>query len=435
MGHQSDISPAQQLADDDLARRSRLSGVAYLTLFAIIIFFTPYAGDHPLAVSLVSALIVFSAVARALLIFQFNRLYPRNPSLWLHCFTLLSLALATTWGLFCAHAVLHYSLQWTAMLTLLSTAGIASGAITTLSIRKSLTIAFLTLLLLPPTVASIAVQTRESFAVTLMFITYYAFMFVVARNIHSAYWRAMNNSLLLDRRSRELEASNRELESYSYSIAHDLRTPLRSIIGFSQILRDRLDHRVSAEEADLLERIVNAGKRMAALIDDILQLSRITRRDLQTRNLDLSELARTQAAALTRAEPQRSVDIRIQPGLRAMADPRLISVALQNLFENAWKFTRERERAEICFSANQHEERTVYCLSDNGMGFDMVHAGKLFKPFERLQSQEEFSGTGIGLATVQRVIQRHGGQIWAESAPGQGSRFYFTLESLPEAPG
>ncbi len=435
MDHKPSHTSSEYLADDDLARRSRMSGVAYLVLFGIIIFFTPYADDHPWATRLVSALILLSALARALLIFRFDRLYPRNPSLWLHCFTVFSLALAATWGLFCAHTVLHYSLQWTAMLTLLSTAGIASGAITTLSIRKPLSIAFLTLLLLPPTIASVVLPTRESSAVTLMFVSYYVFMFIVATNIHAAYWRAINNALLLDSRSRELEASNQELESYSYSIAHDLRTPLRSIIGFSQILQDKLGERLSDDETDLLDRIVKGGKRMAALLDDILQLSRITRRELAVKNIDLSALAQAQVAALRQAEPQRSVDIQIQPGMRATADPRLLAVALQNLLENAWKFTGHQESAEISFSCEKSGQQTLYCLSDNGVGFDMIHAGKLFKPFERLQPQDEFPGTGIGLATVQRVIQRHGGDIWVQSSPGEGSRFYFTLEGKPTPTG
>ncbi len=421
-------APSRQLADYDLARRSRLSGVVYLTLFGIIMVSTPYAHDHSAIAVVVGTSVLLSAVFRSWLIFRLVTLYTASPDRWLRWFTLFTLLLAGTWGLFCAHAVVNYGLGWTAMLALLSTAGISAGAITTLSVRRNLIMAFLALLLLPPTATAALLQTKESYAITLMFLTYCAFMFGVAKGINREYWKALNNALLLDQRARELEVSNQELESYSYSIAHDLRTPLRSIIGFSQILKQDLRENLAPSQRDDLERVINAGKHMAKLIDDILELSRITRRDLEYSEIDLSRLVQAQVDALMQTEPDRAINCKIQPGLRARGDSRLLTIAVQNLMENAWKFTGKNGHAEIVFNATRKDNETVYCLCDNGVGFDMAHAGKLFRPFDRLHTREEFPGTGIGLATVKRIILRHGGRIWAESAPGKGACFYFTLE-------
>ena len=313
------------------------------------------------------------------------------------------------------------------MLTLLSTAGISAGAITTLSIRRHLVLIFLSLLLLPATAAVAVLQTRESVAITLMFLTYCAFMAVVANRIHNEYWGALKNSALLDQRARELEASNQELESYSYSIAHDLRTPLRSIIGFSQILLEDAHEKCSKAERNHLERVVNAGKHMAQLIDDILELSRITRKELDNGQTNLSELADSHARLLVSQQPERSVEFRIEPELLTSGDASLLSIALQNLLDNAWKFTANETHAEISFSAFHENNETVYRVCDNGVGFDMAYAEKLFKPFDRLHNGTDFPGTGVGLATVQRIILRHGGRIWADGGVGKGACFYFTL--------
>jgi len=286
---------------------------------------------------------------------------------------------------------------------------------------------FLSLLLLPPTAAAAFLQTRDSYAITLMFLTYCTFMFGVARRINKEYWDALHNTVLLDQRARELEASNQELESYSYSIAHDLRTPLRSIIGFSQLLLEDSREKLGEDERNDLGRVISAGKHMAQLIDDILELSRITRGDLVYRVTDLSEIVQQLAQQLADENPKRSVTFQIQPGLRPMGDPNLLNIALHNLISNAWKFTANRDNAEIVFNSKQEDNEIVYCLCDNGVGFDMAYADKLFKPFNRLHSEAEFPGTGVGLATVQRIILRHGGQIWAEGAPEKGACFYFSL--------
>ena len=424
----------RHLADKDLARRSQASGLVYLTLYAIIIIFTPYANDH-LTVTVLAGLVIFTAVVlRTWLILKFSTMYQLSPDTWLAGFSSLTLLLGGVWGAFCAYAVLNYGLEWTAMLTLLSTAGLSAGAITTLSIRRSLVMGFLSLILLPPTAAAAFLQTTETYAITLMFLTYVVFMFGIARRINKEYWDALHNTVLLDQRARELEASNQELESYSYSIAHDLRTPLRSIIGFSQILFEDGREKFSDSEKDDLKRVIKAGKHMAQLIDDILELSRVTRRDLVYRETDLSEIAQEFARQLANEAPSRSVTFRIQPGLRTMGDPRLLNITLHNLINNAWKFTENTDDAEIVFSSKKEDNEVVYCLCDNGAGFDMAYADKLFKPFNRLHSEAEFAGTGIGLATVQRIILRHGGQVWAEGAPDKGACFYFTLrqEMKPE---
>lgn len=416
------------LADSDLAHRSKPSGLVYLLLYGVVVVSTPYAREHTTFATAVGAVLFLAAALRALLIFRFERLYSPDPDRWLMWFSLFTLLTAGTWGLFCAHTVFYYGLEWTAMLALLSTAGISAGAITTLSIRRRLIMAFLALLLLPPTAAAAFLHTTESFAITFMFLTYFAFMFSVAKSINREYWKALNNTLLLDSRARELEVSNQELESYSYSIAHDLRTPLRSIIGFSQILREELHEKLAPSEKDDLERVIGAGKHLSKLIDDILELSRITRRDLEHGEIDLSILVNEQMDAFAKSEPERSVSCTVQPGLRAVGDPRLLTIALQNMIENAWKFTRNSNDAKIVFNASSRDNETVYCLCDNGVGFDMAYSNKLFKPFERLHRQKDFTGTGVGLATVQRIILRHGGRIWAEAAPGKGACFFFTLK-------
>jgi len=416
----------QHLADKDLARRAQASGLVYVALYAIIITFTRYANDHRTIAVLAGLTIVVAATLRTWMILKFNTLYKLNPGAWLAGFSALTLLLAGVWGVFCAHTVVDYGLELTAMLTLLTTAGISAGAITTLSIHRDLIMVSLALLLLPPTVAAL-LQTTETLAISLLFLTYSIFMFGVARRIHKEYWDALHNTVLLDQRARELEASNQELESYSYSIAHDLRTPLRSIIGFSQLLlQDGRDKFEKSEKNDL-ERIISAGKHMAQLIDDILELSRITRRDIVNRETDLSEIAQQLAQQLTDEYPGHSVTFQIQPGLRTMGDPGLLNIALHNLISNAWKFTANTDNARIVFNSKKEDNETVYCLSDNGVGFDMAYADKLFRPFSRLHDEAEFPGTGIGLATVQRIIFRHGGRIWAEGAPDKGACFCFSL--------
>ena len=227
----------------------------------------------------------------------------------------------------------------------------------------------------------------------------------------------------------QLEVSNRELESFSYSVSHDLRAPLRAIDGFSQILLEDHAGGLNAEGRDSLQRVRAAAHRMGALIDDLLKLARVTRAELNREEVDLSALAQDVAAELRNRDSQRQVDLEIAPGLRAQADPRLLRIALENLLSNAWKFTGGRDDAQIAFGRLEHEGTPAYFVRDNGVGFDMTYAGKLFGAFQRLHDAREFPGTGVGLATVQRVIHKHGGRIWAQAAPEKGATFYFTLQA------
>ncbi|MFP2910652.1 sensor histidine kinase [Pyxidicoccus sp. 3LFB2] len=229
-------------------------------------------------------------------------------------------------------------------------------------------------------------------------------------------------------RTQELTLANRELESFSYSVSHDLRAPLRAVDGFSQALAEDEGDRISQEGHEHLRRLRAAATRMGQLIDDLLRLSRLSRAELTREPVDLSAMAREVGDVLQRAEPARDATFDITPGLTTRGDARLLRVVLENLLGNAWKFTSQRSGARIEFFAESRDGRPHYCVRDNGVGFDMTYAGKLFSPFQRLHRPTEFPGTGIGLATVQRIIHRHGGDITAESVPDGGATFRFTLE-------
>jgi len=228
-------------------------------------------------------------------------------------------------------------------------------------------------------------------------------------------------------RTVELEAANRELEAFSYSVSHDLRAPLRSLDGFSHILLDEYAERLDEEGRDFLKRLRNATQTMGQLIDALLQLSRVTRSEMSRQAVDLTAIARQIAEDLQRTHPERHVEFRIGEGLVAQGDPRLIHAVLQNLIGNGWKFTARREQAVIEFDRGQKNGVHAFFVRDNGAGFEMQYANKLFGAFQRLHTVAEFEGNGIGLATVQRIIRRHGGNVWAEGAPDQGATFYFTL--------
>ncbi len=223
------------------------------------------------------------------------------------------------------------------------------------------------------------------------------------------------------------EAASRELETFSYSVAHDLRTPLRSIDGFSQALLEDFGDQLGAVGVGHLNRVRAAAQRMATLIDDLLMLSRVTRSELKRSHVDLGELFRTSLATLQRLDPDRRVAIEISGELLASADVQQLAIAFDNLCGNAWKFTSKRADARIELGSHVEHGSRVFFVRDNGVGFDMQYAGKLFGVFQRLHSDSEFPGTGIGLATVQRIIRRHGGRIWATGEVGHGAMFSFTL--------
>jgi PAS domain S-box-containing protein len=228
-------------------------------------------------------------------------------------------------------------------------------------------------------------------------------------------------------RTRELEAANRELEAFSYSVSHDLRAPLRTIDGFGKALLEDYAGVLDEEGRHLLARVRAGTQRMAQLIDDLLKLSRITRSDLQRVPVDLSALVEGAVAAWRQQDPARQVETVVRPGLVVEGDPALLRVAVDNLVGNAWKFTRQRDVARIEFGADVRDGETVYYVRDNGAGFDMSYTNKLFVPFQRLHRAAEFEGSGIGLATVHRIVQRHGGRIWADGRVGEGAAFFFTV--------
>jgi PAS domain S-box-containing protein len=228
-------------------------------------------------------------------------------------------------------------------------------------------------------------------------------------------------------RTAQLEATNHELEAFSYSISHDLMAPLRSIDGFSHILLEDYADELDDEGKDYLSRVRAASQHMGQLIDALLKLSRTARSELSREKVDLSALAENIAQELRDSQPERQVEFDIANGLSVDGDAWLLRIALENLLANAWKFTGQRSRARIEFGASKYEGTFVYFVRDNGAGFDMSYADKLFGAFQRLHSTNEFPGTGIGLATVQRIIHRHGGRVWAEGYLGQGATFYFTL--------
>jgi PAS domain S-box-containing protein len=231
----------------------------------------------------------------------------------------------------------------------------------------------------------------------------------------------------LKRRSSELEASNKELEAFSYSVSHDLRAPLRSITGFSAILLEDYGEKLDREGQQYLKKIQDSGELMGQLMDDLLKLSRVTRSDLSMEKLDLSGMAQEIISDLEATEPKRKVKVTTAPNMIAEGDKNLLSLVLQNLLGNAWKFTSKTVEPRIEIGIIEHKDKQAFFVRDNGSGFDMVYANKLFQPFQRLHKASEFAGTGIGLATVQRIIRRHGGEVWAEGKVGQGATFYFTL--------
>jgi len=230
-------------------------------------------------------------------------------------------------------------------------------------------------------------------------------------------------------RTRQLESINKELEAFSYSVSHDLRAPLRSIDGWSLALYEDYNDTLDEKGKGFIDRVRKESQRMGHLIDDLLQLSRVTRSEMHRIDVDLSSLANTIASRLLETYPDRKIEMVIRPGLVATGDPVMIEVMLTNLLDNACKFTRKQQEAKIEFGQAEPDPEHPYFVRDNGVGFDMTYAGKLFTAFQRMHKQSEFPGTGIGLATVQRIVHRHGGRIWAEARPSEGATFYFTLDS------
>jgi two-component system sensor histidine kinase/response regulator len=226
---------------------------------------------------------------------------------------------------------------------------------------------------------------------------------------------------------RDLEHKNRELESFSYAVSHDLRAPLRRIDSFSKAVVESQADRLEPMGKHFLERVREASQQMSQLIDDVLYLSRVTRAEIREHEVDLSGLVNLLLERMREAEPDRQVEIKVRPGIVVLGDGQLLRIAIQNLLDNAWKFTGREPAARIEFGTSTAGGEQAYFVRDNGAGFNMSYVDRLFGPFQRLHPVTDFPGSGIGLATVQRIIHRHGGRIWAEGLEGQGSTFHFTL--------
>ncbi|BDV42011.1 hypothetical protein GURASL_09340 [Geotalea uraniireducens] len=252
---------------------------------------------------------------------------------------------------------------------------------------------------------------------------------ITARKRAEQAIREMNAELerRVHERTVQLESSNRELESFCYSVSHDLRAPLRHINSFSAIIMEEKAAALDEDVRELLGRVQAASRRMGLLIDDLLELSRVTRSAISVRNVDVSALVRTIVDELQAAEPQRQVEVRIDDGLAVLGDYRLLQVALQNLLDNAWKYTAKNPAAAIHVGRETVDGREVLFIRDNGVGFNMAYADKLFGAFQRLHRPGEFEGTGIGLATVQRIVQLHGGEVWGYGEEGKGATFYLSF--------
>lgn len=247
--------------------------------------------------------------------------------------------------------------------------------------------------------------------------------------------RKLNDDLeaLVAERTRQLKAVNKELEAFAYSVSHDLRAPLRAVEGFSQALLEDYRDALDAQGKDYLQRVSSEARRMAQLIQDLLVLSRVTRAELNLQPVDLTALAMDVLEMLRSGEPSRQVQVQVAEGLAACGDPQLLRQVLENLLGNAWKFTSHREQARIEVGSEQRDGTETFWIRDNGAGFDMDYSEKLFVPFLRLHGMTEFPGTGVGLSTVQRIIARHGGRVWADAAVDQGATFYFTLGKTARA--
>jgi PAS domain S-box-containing protein len=259
---------------------------------------------------------------------------------------------------------------------------------------------------------------------------------ITERKMAEANIRRINDALELRVRERtaQLDDALRQLEEISYSISHDLRSPLRAIDGYSAILAEEFSEQLAEAGMEYIRQVRSSTQRLGLLFDDLVTLLRVSRSDMVPQLVSLTQLAEQVAEGLYQSDPHRQVEMVIQDGLSAHGDHSLLQIVLQNLFFNAWKFSASNLQAKIEFGQQEHGPEQVYFVRDNGIGFEMAYAGKLFQPFQRLHTDPELVGTGIGLATVQRIITRHGGRVWAEGAPGKGAVFYFTLPALQAAP-
>jgi signal transduction histidine kinase len=260
---------------------------------------------------------------------------------------------------------------------------------------------------------------------------------ILSRALAVRQLRQQNEQLRkrLELRTQELEDANKELEAFSYSVSHDLRAPLRAIEGFTNSLIEDCERGVTENLPDFRRRIQRGVKRMASMIDDLLRLSTAVRAEVNRREVDLGRLTHEIMAKFHAEAPDRKVELTVADDMIAFGDPGLLQLVLENLLANAWKYSGRTEVAKIAVGVKRDPQETVFSVRDNGIGFNMADAGKLFVPFQRLVSANHFEGTGIGLATVQRIIRRHGGRVWAEAEAGRGATFSFSLPNAPETGG
>jgi len=418
-----------QYAMRDIAYRSRVGAFLYLIIFAIVVGFTPFYSDYKSFITLIGVLLIIATILRGTSAWTFAIVFSKYPSLWMAVNGFGLLVQAISWGVLSIMSIEYYGWQWTTMVICLSSAAFSAGAVITTSTSFPLIVLYLVCMFGPTMTVNILNGTEESLIAAFLFTTYFVFLVFAAKRLNKEYWEALNNNQLLKQRARELEAKNQELESFTYSVSHDLRTPLRSIDGFSKLVLDDAWQKLDDKERDYLQRSRTAAQKMGHLIDDLLQLSNVSRAGFKPQDVDLSKLVESNIEKLRQIEPGREIELDIEPNVKATGDQSLLDIAVSNLVENAWKYSSKKPHAKIRFAAQEHEGEVVYYIKDNGVGFDTRYINKLFGPFQRLHSDDEYPGTGIGLATVNRIIDRHGGKIWANAKVGRGATFYFTIHS------
>ena len=416
-----------QYAMRDIAYRSRVSAFLYLIIFAIVVGFTPFYSDYKSFITVIGVLLIIGTILRGTSAWSFANVFPKYPSIWMVVNGSGLLIQAFSWGVLSIMSIEYYGWQWTAMVICLSSAAFSAGAVITTSTSFPLIVMYLVCMFGPTMTVNILNGTEESLIAGFLFTTYFVFLVFAAKRLNNEYWEALNNNQLLKQRARELEAKNQELESFTYSVSHDLRTPLRSIDGFSKLVLDDAWQKLDDKERDYLQRSRSAAQKMGHLIDDLLQLSNVSRAGFKPQDIDLSEMVKANIDKLRQIEPGREIELDIEPNVKATGDQSLLDIAVSNLVENAWKYSSKKPHAKIRFAKQERDGEVVYYIKDNGVGFDTRYINKLFGPFQRLHSGDEYPGTGIGLATVNRIIDRHGGKIWANAKVGRGATFYFTI--------
>ena len=415
--------------------------------------------DHPTALGWFAVTVLVSITRVGLSRLYKNAADQDDVRKWLRYFLIGAVLSGLCWGaaglLFYQHDSAFHQVFLVFIL-----GGMVAGAATSLSSYLPAFILFAVPAILPITVQLFAEGGRVHIAMAVLLVIFVAAMTVVARTggraldlaeglriknenlvgrLEAARQNLADSNVELERRLEEnrsysvqLETANKELESFCYSVSHDLRAPLRSLNGFSNILMQDYPDKLDSQGKVYLQRISYNSKRMAQLIRDLLMLSRITRAEMNRDRVDMSAIAREFFSLLQKTNSERKVEVSIEDSLTAEGDRRLLRQMLENLLGNAWKFTGKRPLARIEFGTTEQEESTVYFIRDNGAGFDMKYADKLFVPFQRLHGTQEFPGTGVGLCTVQRIIERHGGRIWFEGEVDRGATFYFTLHRTGE---